>query len=81
MWLQDYAYENAKKAIDTSLDKLGLDYIDLYLLHQPYGKVDDAWRALAEAQKAGKIRSIGGFQHDAKALEEVGAELQRHPSR
>ena len=81
MWLQDYAYENAKKAIDTSLDKLGLDYIDLYLLHQPYGKVDEAWRALEEAQKAGKIRSIGGFQHDAKALEEVGAELQRHPSR
>ena len=81
MWLQDYAYENAKKAIDTSLDKLGLDYIDLYLLHQPYGKVDEAWRALEEAQKAGKIRSIGGFQYDAKALEEVGAELQRHPSR
>ena len=59
MWLQDYAYEDAKKAIDTSLNKLGLDYIDLYLLHQPYGKVDEAWRALEEAQKAGKIRSIG----------------------
>ncbi|MGM9891862.1 aldo/keto reductase [Limosilactobacillus sp.] len=59
MWLQDYAYEDAKKAIDTSLNKLGLDYMDLYLLHQPYGKVDEAWRALEEAQKAGKIRSIG----------------------
>lgn len=59
MWLQDYAYEDAKKAIDTSLTKLGLDHIDLYLLHQPYGKVDEAWRALEEAQKAGKIRSIG----------------------
>lgn len=59
MWLQDYAYEDAKKAIDTSLNKLGLDYIDLYPLHQPYGKVDEAWRALEEAQKAGKIRSIG----------------------
>ncbi|MGM9906696.1 aldo/keto reductase [Limosilactobacillus sp.] len=59
MWLQDYAYEDAKKAIDTSLNKLGLDYIDLYLLHQPYGKVDEAWRALEEAQQAGKIRSIG----------------------
>lgn len=59
MWLQDYAYEDAKKAIDTSLSKLGLDYMDLYLLHQPYGKVDEAWRALEEAQKAGKIRSIG----------------------
>lgn len=59
LWLQDYAYEDAKKAIDTSLGKLGLDYMDLYLLHQPYGKVDEAWRALEEAQKAGKIRSIG----------------------
>lgn len=59
MWLQDYAYEDAKKAVDTSLNNLGLDYIDLYLLHQPYGKVDEAWRALEEAQKAGKIRSIG----------------------
>lgn len=59
MWLQDYAYEDAEKAIDTSLNNLGLDYIDLYLLHQPYGKVDEAWRALEEAQKAGKIRSIG----------------------
>lgn len=59
MWLQDYAYEDAKKAIDTSLEKLGLDYIDLYLIHQPYGKVDETWKAMIEAQKAGKIRSIG----------------------
>lgn len=42
MWLQDYKYEDAKKAIETSLNKLGLDYIDLYLLHQPYGAVDEA---------------------------------------
>lgn len=59
MWLQDFAYEDAKNAIDTSLEKLGLDYIDLYLIHQPYGKVDEAWKAMIEAQKAGKIRSIG----------------------
>lgn len=59
LWLQDYAYEDAKKAIDLSLKKLGLDYIDLYLIHQPYGKVDEAWRAMVEAKKAGKIRSIG----------------------
>lgn len=66
MWLQDYAYEDAKKSIDTSLQKLGLDYVDLYLLHQPYGKVDEAWRALEEAQKAGKIRSIGVSNMTAK---------------
>ena len=59
MWLQDYKYEDAKKAIETSLKKLGLDYIDLYLLHQPYGAVDEAWKAVEEARKAGKIRSIG----------------------
>ena len=58
-WLQDYAYEEAKKAIDLSLKKLSLNYVDLYLVHQPYGKVDEAWQAMEEAQEAGKIRSIG----------------------
>ena len=46
LWLQDYGYESAKKAIDLSLQKLGLDYIDLYLIHQPYGDVPGAWRAM-----------------------------------
>lgn len=59
MWLQDYKYEDAKKSIETSLNKMGLDYIDLYLLHQLYGEVEEAWKALEEAKKAGKIRSIG----------------------
>lgn len=59
LWLQDYQYEDAKKAIALSLAKLGLDYVDLYLIHQPYGAVDEAWRAMEEAQQAGKIRSIG----------------------
>lgn len=59
LWLQDYGYEAAKKGIERSLQKLGLDYIDLYLLHQPYGDVVGAWKALEEAQAEGKIRSIG----------------------
>ena len=59
LWLQDYEYEDAKKAIDLSLEKLGTDYMDLYLLHQPYGKVDEAWRALEEAREEGKLLSIG----------------------
>lgn len=59
LWLQDYGYEPAKKAIDRSLQKLGYDYLDLYLLHQPYGDVPGAWRALEEAQQAGKLKSIG----------------------
>lgn len=59
LWLQDFGYEPAKQAIDVSLKKLGLDYLDLYLIHQPYGDVPGAWRAMEEAQKAGKLRSIG----------------------
>lgn len=59
LWVSDFTYERAKAGIDASLKKLGLDYIDLYLLHQPYGDVYGAWKALEEAQKAGKIRSIG----------------------
>lgn len=59
LWLQDYGYEPAKRAINLSLQKLGLDYIDLYLIHQPYGDVPGAWQAMEEAKKAGKIRSIG----------------------
>ena len=59
LWLQDHGYDAAKKAIDVSLQKLGLDYMDLYLIHQPYGDVVGAWKALEEAKVAGKIKSIG----------------------
>lgn len=59
LWLSQYGYEGAKKGIERSLTKLGLDYIDLYLLHQPYGDVAGAWKALEEAKDEGKIRSIG----------------------
>lgn len=59
LWLQDFGYDAATKAIDTSLAKLGLAYMDLYLIHQPYGDVPGAWRAMENAQQAGKIRSIG----------------------
>lgn len=59
LWLQDYGYAPAKKGIEASLQKLGTDYIDLYLLHQPYGDVAVAWKALEEAKAEGKLRSIG----------------------
>ncbi|RGY97473.1 aldo/keto reductase [Clostridium sp. AM58-1XD] len=59
LWLQDYGYEAARKGIESSLSKLGLDYMDLYLIHQPYGDVPGAWKAMEEAKNAGKIRSIG----------------------
>ncbi len=59
LWVQDASYEGAKAAIDTSLRKLGLDYLDLYLIHQPMGDYIGAYRAMEEAYKAGKLRAIG----------------------
>lgn len=59
LWVSDFTYERAKKGIDASLQRLGTDYLDLYLLHQPYGDVMGAWRAMQEAYRAGKIRAIG----------------------
>ena len=59
LWVQDASYEGAKKAIQTSMDKLGLDYIDLYLLHQPMGDYIGAYRAMEEAYKEGKLKAIG----------------------
>lgn len=59
LWVQDADYESAKKAIETSLEKLGLDYLDLYLIHQPMGDYAGAYRAMEEAYKEGKLRAIG----------------------
>lgn len=59
LWVADASYEKAKVAIETSLKKLGTNYIDLYLLHQPYGDVAGAWRAMEEAYQAGQLRALG----------------------
>lgn len=59
LWIPHYSYEKAKEGIQLSLQKLGLDYVDLYLLHQPYGNTIGAWKALEEAVDDGRIRSIG----------------------
>lgn len=59
LWIEDTGYEKTKAAIDRSLDKLQLDYLDLYLIHQPYGDIHGSWRAMEELYKAGKIKAIG----------------------
>lgn len=59
LWVQDAGYENAKKAFQISLDKLGLDYLDLYLIHQPMNDYYGSWRAMEELYEEGKIRAIG----------------------
>ncbi|CUU70391.1 aldo/keto reductase [Campylobacter hyointestinalis] len=59
LWISDANEDRALKAFDVSLKKLGLDYLDLYLIHQPFGDVYGAWRAMSKLYKDGKIRAIG----------------------
>jgi 2,5-diketo-D-gluconate reductase A len=59
LWIQDQGIQGTKKAFETSLKKLKLDYLDLYLIHQPYGDVYGEWRAMEELYKEGKVRAIG----------------------
>jgi 2,5-diketo-D-gluconate reductase A len=66
LWVQDAGYESTKKAFARSLERLQLDYLDLYLIHQPFGDVYGSWRAMEELYREGKIRAIGvsNFQMD-----------------
>ncbi|MFV0518257.1 MAG: aldo/keto reductase, partial [Aminipila sp.] len=59
LWILDQGYENTKKAFQISLDKLGLEYLDLYLIHQPYNDYYGSWKAMEELYNIGKIRAIG----------------------
>ncbi|WP_295785784.1 aldo/keto reductase [Veillonella ratti] len=80
LWLQDYGYEAAKKGIETSLRKLGLDYMDLYLIHQPYGDVPGTWRAMEEAKAEGKIRSLGVSNMTPKIWNQFVPQFKTMPS-
>jgi len=66
LWIQDAGYENTKKAFEKSLNRLGLNYLDLYLIHQPFGDVYGSWRAMEEIYLEGRIKAIGvsNFQPD-----------------
>ena len=59
LWVHDTGYEKTKRAFEKSLNKLQIDYLDLYLIHQPYGDVHGSWRAMEELYKNGKVRAIG----------------------
>jgi diketogulonate reductase-like aldo/keto reductase len=66
LWIQDAGYENAKKAFERTLEKLQLEYLDLWLIHQPFGDIYGSWRAMEELYREGLIRAIGvsNFQQD-----------------
>ncbi|MGG1638668.1 aldo/keto reductase [Paenibacillus sp. NRS-1760] len=59
LWVQDTGYERTKRAFERSLTRLQLDYLDLYLIHQPFGDVHSSWRAMEELYREGKVRAIG----------------------
>jgi len=66
LWIQDAGYESTKRAFEKSLKRLQLDYLDLYLIHQPYGDIYGSWRAMEELYREGRVRAIGvaNFQSD-----------------
>jgi 2,5-diketo-D-gluconate reductase A len=59
LWIQDSGEENTKRAFETSMSRLGLDYLDLYLIHQPFGDYYSEWRAMQDLHREGRIRAIG----------------------
>lgn len=80
LWIQDASYEGAKKAFETSLHKLGLDYLDLYLIHQPMSDYYGAWRAMEELYEEGKIRAIGVCNFYPDRLADLCANMKVTPA-
>ncbi len=73
LWVQETGYERTRQAIDHSLRRLRLDYLDLYLIHQPYGDVHGSWRAMQEAHHAGQLRAIGVSNFEPDRLMDIAA--------
>lgn len=71
LWVQDTGYEATQRAIEQSLKKLQLDYLDLYLIHQPYGDVHGSWRAMQDAYQVGKLRAIGVSNFEPDRLMDI----------
>lgn len=77
---QSYPYEQCKADIDATLERLGLDYVDLLLFHQPYGDYVGGWRAMEEAVRAGKVRSIGLSNFPVHKIEQIMEVAQIKPA-
>lgn len=71
LWVQDYEYDDALRAFDKSMRLLGLDYLDLYLLHKPYGNYYAAWRAAERLYREGRIRAIGVTSFSSERLQDL----------
>ena len=80
LWVQDYEFDDALRAFDCSLSELGLDYIDLYLLHKPYGNYYAAWRALERLHKEGRIRAIGVTSFSNERLQDLFLHIEIKPA-
>lgn len=80
IWFSRYPYEKAKASIDESLRKLGTDYIDLMLLHQPFGDVYGAYRAMEDAMKEGKLRAIGVSNFPADRFIDLASQVSVVPA-
>ncbi|HTV09082.1 MAG TPA: aldo/keto reductase [Candidatus Aquilonibacter sp.] len=80
IWVDDSGYEQAKRAFQTTLDKLQLEYLDLYLIHRPRGDVQGSWRAMEELNAAGKIRAIGLSNFDPTQLAGITANAKTKPA-
>ena len=73
LWKADMGYEKAKKGFQTSINKLGVDYLDLYLIHRPSGDVKGSWKAMEELYHAGRIKAIGVSNFEAAQLDDLMA--------
>jgi len=80
IWVEDAGYEPAKLAFQTTLDKLQLEYLDLYLIHRPRGDVQGSWRAMEELNAAGKIKAIGLSNFDQTQLASLTAGAKTKPA-
>jgi 2,5-diketo-D-gluconate reductase A len=80
LWVDDSGYESTKKAFETSLKKLGLEYLDLYLIHRPRGDVKGSWKAMEALYEEGKIRAIGVSNFEPHQLEELMAQATIKPA-